>query len=107
MARVARSPEPLYQTRDRPVAFPIAMTNPDGSALDLTGASAVALLKWSATTRPLVVSALDATGRFVVSGAASLTADLPLGRVSELVVSVTDSLGAVTDFVWPIVGETP
>lgn len=107
MSRIARSDEALYQTRGDPVSWQVALTDDQGQAIDLTGQSGAAVLAWAGTAKALDVSAFDATGEFVVSSGAASTVDLPLGRVSELQLAVTDSLGAVTRYVWPVIGETP
>lgn len=108
MARIARSDQPLYQTRGRPVSWPVTMTDPDGSALDLTGATALARLTWTGVERALsIVGALGPSGVFRVAGPAALTADLPTGKLNELWLTLTDSQGGATDYVWPVIGEIP
>lgn len=107
MSKIARSTEPLYQTRGRPVSQAFEHRQGDGSPTDLTGCTGVAALAWSGVTRPLTIGPFDASGDFVVSGSIDLTADLPLGRVSELQIAITDSQGVVTDIVYPVIGETP
>lgn len=108
MSRIARSTEPLYQTRGDPVSWPIAFTDPETrKPLDPAGASVSAVLAWDGASQALTVSALDAACSARITGASNLTVGLPLGQVSELQVAFTDSLGAVTRYVWPVKGETP
>ncbi|MHC2016319.1 hypothetical protein [Methylobacterium sp. CM6247] len=108
MSRIARSSQPLYQTVNRPVSWPVALSAPDGSAINLTGATATASLVWGSTSKALTVSLSAASmGRILLTGAAALTQELPTGRLAELQLTITDSQGVVTDYVWPVVGETP
>ena len=111
MARIARSQLPLHQTRGRPVFWRIRMTRPDGDPLDLTGAVAVAVLRSEAPgpdaiDRLLTVGTLGPDGVIEVTGSADLTPDLPIGRTSQLQVSLTYSQNAVKDYVWPVVVES-
>ncbi|SFV05953.1 hypothetical protein SAMN02799631_04326 [Methylobacterium sp. 174MFSha1.1] len=107
MARIARSALPLYQTRGRPIAWRIRMSNPDGSALDLTGCSASVTLHARGVDQPLSVGPLGPDGVVEVSGANALSSALSAGNVNELRLALTDSQGTPTDYVWPVIGEDP
>lgn len=108
MARIARSTAPLYQTRGRPIAWRIRMTGPTGSPLDLTGASAVVTIKARGITdQGLEVGAIGADGIITVTGSPAQSTAMPNGNLSELWLSLTDSQGMSTDYVWPVIGEEP
>lgn len=123
MSKIARSPEPLHQTvgrprggDPRPVRWDLKITEPvappakisDGPPVDLTGASAEAAVVWGGISRPLQVEFRSRVeGKVTVSGDPSLSAGMPAGRLAELQLTITDSQGAMIDYVWPVVGETP
>ncbi|MGY2052971.1 hypothetical protein [Methylobacterium sp. JK268] len=107
MPRIARSDKPLYQTIGDPIAWPIRITGPSGAPLDLTGASAVCVLHGGGRDRVLMVGTLGPDGYVRPSGSAALSADVPLGALSQLRLTLTDSQGVVTRYVWPVIGEIP
>lgn len=107
MPRIARSAQPLYQTRGRPISWRIRTTNPNGSALDLTGAAAVVLLHARGADLPLTVGSLGPDGVVLVTGSAAQASALAAGNLNELRLALTDSQGAPFDFVWPVIGEDP
>ncbi|AWN55071.1 hypothetical protein DK412_28480 [Methylobacterium sp. 17Sr1-1] len=83
------------------------MTNPNGSALDLTGCAAAVSLHARGVDQPLTVGPLGQDGVVRVAGGAALSSALSAGNVNELRLALTDSQGTPTDYVWPVIGEDP
>lgn len=105
MGRIARSVQPLYQTRGRPISWPIRLTNPDGSALILAGATIAVVLHARGADLPLTVTPLARDGAVLVTGGAAQASLLAAGNLNELKLTLTDSRGTPFDFVWPVIGE--
>ncbi len=105
MSTYTESSEPITIVRGIADSLPLTWQAPDGAPIDVTGFAFAASLDSRDVRRPLVTTVLNAPqGDWRVSWSAADVAALPIGRVSRLVLAITDPAAVPHVFEIPVNG---